>query len=430
MRIAFVNQPLGVLEVPDPGSSLSIWIYEVARRLAANHQVTVFSRTGRGQAPFEEFQGVSYRRINGRLDAWMAQRVGAIRRPNPRRPLCGSRLYYYFYTQAVARQLQRQQAQVIHLLNFSQFVPIFRKFNPHAKIVLHMQCEWLTQMDSPWIAPRLAQADCIMGCSKYITGKIQQRYPQLAHRCVTVYNGVDLGADTKLTANNAADGPRLLFVGRISPEKGLHVLVDAFKIIRKSLPQAHLDIVGPSWVCPAEFLADMDDAGLLEGLKPFFKGNYTQQLKDRLTRDLAGDVVFLGSAPHSRVMGYYRDCDMLINASLSDASAMPLAEAMGCGVAVVATTVGGTPEIVHDGQTGLLIPPDDAPALAQAITRLWRDPTLRESMGQAGRSRAELIFDWDKISNHVATVYDNLGQNEQLAPQTEHAAALSAGNEP
>ena len=92
-------------------------------------------------------------------------------------------------------------------------------------------------------------------------------------------------------------------------------------------------------------------------------------------------------------------------------------EAMACGAAVVAAAVGGIPEVVADGETGLLVPPDDAAALATAINTLLRDPARTAAMGARGRIRAEADFSWDRIARQTADLY------RQLAHAHAHAGA-------
>ena len=80
-------------------------------------------------------------------------------------------------------------------------------------------------------------------------------------------------------------------------------------------------------------------------------------------------------------------------------------EAMACGTAVVASKVGGIPEVVADGETGLLVPPDDPDALAESINALTRDRDRAKAMGAAGRERAQTQFDWGKIAGQTAELY-------------------------
>jgi len=81
---------------------------------------------------------------------------------------------------------------------------------------------------------------------------------------------------------------------------------------------------------------------------------------------------------------------------------------MACGTAVVASNVGGIPEVVADGETGLLVPPDEPKALADALNTLARDPERANAMGDAGRQRAISDFDWTSIASQTAKLYQEV----------------------
>jgi len=81
---------------------------------------------------------------------------------------------------------------------------------------------------------------------------------------------------------------------------------------------------------------------------------------------------------------------------------------MACGTAVAGSRTGGIPEVVADGETGLLVPPDDPRALAEALNALLRDPARARAMGQAGRKRAIAEFGWPAIAAQTAELYAEL----------------------
>jgi starch synthase len=92
-------------------------------------------------------------------------------------------------------------------------------------------------------------------------------------------------------------------------------------------------------------------------------------------------------------------------------------EAMACGTAVVGSQVGGIPEVVVDGETGLLVPPGDPAALAAALNALVLDPARAAAMGAAGRKRAVAEFGWDAIAAQTVQLYDSLlSQSETIGP--------------
>lgn len=322
-----------------------------------------------------------------------------------------SSLYHFGYAFQVATDLRKQKCDIVHILNYSQFVPVIRAFNPKIKIVLMMHCEWLTQLDRAMIEQRLRHADLAIGCSEYVTEKIRRRFPHLASRCQTVYDGVDIHrftskSDRIATKNNGAK--RLLFVGRVSPEKGLHVLLDAFQKVALRCPQAELEIVGGEAIVAEQLLVALSDDPRVKELTSFYRGSYFSHLRDKLPLWVATGVHFTGLVPNTDVVNYYRNSDVLINPSFSESFGMSLAEAMACRVPVVATRVGGMTEIVDEGKTGLLVDPGDAEALAEAILCLLSNEDMRKSMGKAGRKRVAELFSWERIAENLLSHYKNL----------------------
>lgn len=119
-----------------------------------------------------------------------------------------------------------------------------------------------------------------------------------------------------------------------------------------------------------------------------------------LQATLERQVAELGLTDQVRFLGYYpavatvlHAADLLVSPSLKEGMQVALLEAMAAGLPIVATAIGGTPDAVIEGETGLLVPPADSAALARAVTRLLTDTELRQRLGQAGRQRAEICFD-------------------------------------
>ena len=111
----------------------------------------------------------------------------------------------------------------------------------------------------------------------------------------------------------------------------------------------------------------------------------------------------------------YGEAQVAVVPSLYEGFSLPAIEAMSCGVAVVATTGGALPEVVGtDGETGLLVPPDDPGALAGAIARLLDDDALRARLGAAGRERVISRFTWQITAAGTAACYQALMKGEPL----------------
>lgn len=180
---------------------------------------------------------------------------------------------------------------------------------------------------------------------------------------------------------------QLLCVANCLPAKGIHILLDALHRVQDS--RLHLTVVGDDRVDPA----------------------YTRSLQRLLVRwALAPQVRFTGTVPWEAVARFYTGADMFVFPSLFEGFGIVLAEAMGFGVPIIASAAGAIPELVHHGENGLLVPPSDAGALAEAIAQLAADATLRHSLGQSGRARAERLPSWEQSAHAIWTLL-------QLQPQ-------------
>jgi len=159
---------------------------------------------------------------------------------------------------------------------------------------------------------------------------------------------------------------RIVFVGGEWERKGGPVLVEALRIVRGSFPDVTLDVVGDC--------KDISDPG----------------------------VRCHGRVPRERLGAYLLASDIFCLPSFSEPAAAALVEASGFALPVVATRVGGTPERVREGETGFLVEPGDARALADALLKLMRDPALARRMGAAGRRFVLEEFTWAATARRIA----------------------------
>jgi glycosyltransferase involved in cell wall biosynthesis len=436
MKIAFVHQPVSIISPKNVNSSVEIITYELASHLAKHNDVIVYAKKFHSQKEVESYQSVRYHRISVPLDEWhtiVSSALGkleahsgmhalsqAIRKffffRNIKRSLNASRWYYYTYALKVARHLRKEKCDIVHIHTFSQFVPIIRAFNPKIKIVLHMHCEWLTQFDFEMIESRLRCTDLIIGVSDYITKKIRLRFPHLAKRCQTLHNAADiksLGNESRQSALNKNNVKQLLFVGRVSPEKGVHVLIEAFQQVLGQYPQVQLKIVGQQGSLAIETLVALSVDSKEKDLKRFYSGNYISYLKNHLSSSEASQVSFLGVVPHRLLPKLYEESYICVVPSVcNEPGAVPVFEAMAMGCPLIATISGGTPEVVVDGKTGLLVERGNVSALAEAILRLLSDEELRESIAEAGREQVMKFYSWDKYVEKLLHLYKTVCSTE------------------
>ncbi len=185
---------------------------------------------------------------------------------------------------------------------------------------------------------------------------------------VVLPNGVDCDEFTPVE-RGLSETPTVLFVGWLIPEKGVFDLIDAARILRDRGTRFVLRLVGP------------------------FHGN-EPAVSVRVAAAGLADVVYAVGPLHSRreVLAAYHEADIFTLPSWAEGLPVAVLEAMACGLPVVASGVGGTPDLVEDGVSGLLVPPRNPQALADALERLLRDRNVRLGFGRAARARVESAF--------------------------------------
>jgi len=189
------------------------------------------------------------------------------------------------------------------------------------------------------------------------------------------------------------DRVRILCAARLVGSKGLDVLIDALAIVRRARPGMACLLHGRG-----------AGAGWIRGLVR------ARGLEDVLRIDAT-------VRPISQLPELYRSSDLYVQPSRSEPFGMAALEAMACGLPLVASATGGLRDLVEDGENGILVPANDAPALARALIRMVSEPELRRRMGERSRERARLRFSLDAVAGE----YDRL--LAMLGPAVEGARA-------
>lgn len=178
-----------------------------------------------------------------------------------------------------------------------------------------------------------------------------------------------------------ADGAVISYVGKLVSRKGVDTLVEALGILSSR-----------SGGCPRLVVAGI--------------GGLREPLEQRAAALGIGDrITWLGKVPHDDVGWVMSTGDVFVLPSLSEGLPTVVCEAMACGLPVVATAVDGTPEIVDDPATGLLVQPRDSEALAAALGRVLDDPVLRAAMGAEALRRSEADYTWAANARRMEDVY-------------------------
>ena len=176
---------------------------------------------------------------------------------------------------------------------------------------------------------------------------------------------------------------RLLFVGRFVPAKNLTLLIEAFDEVVDNHPDAELVLVGDG---------------------P--RRNQIERAVNR--RDLHSHVDFRGYVANENLPQLYRSASGFVLSSKTERYPITLLEAMSCGVPVVGPEIGAIPEIIDDGENGLLYPPDSTERLESAISKILSDEELRHFYSQNARNKATEKFDWKRQRDQLIRVYKSL----------------------
>jgi glycosyltransferase involved in cell wall biosynthesis len=426
VKIALLSQPRDAILTGGPQKgSVAIVLDALARRLAPSADVAIVAPRATGQPLTEEI--ATSLRVYRVPDRWrQLQRGLELARGLARSstPHIASPLYFPDYAARAARLLAREPPDIVHVMSFPQFAPALRRALPRAKLVLHLHDEIHMRLPAALAESRLRAFDAVVTCSAWLERSLKSRFPDLTRRIHHVGNGVDLDAFSPAPSRRAPERiGRLLFVGRISPERGVHLLVEALDGLRERYVDLSLDLVGAPGLLPYQLMQLIGHGPAAAALAFYGTGvlgqvrtqilaarhGYLDALEARLSASNRGALRLAGPLPHDRLADAYRAADVFVWPSLCEEPfGIPLVEAMACGLPVVATRSGGVADIVEHGVSGLLVERNDPAGLAEAIASLLDAPALRASMGSAGRARAEQLFGWEQAARRLAAVYGAL----------------------
>ena len=422
--MAFVGQPRDAIAASGPqrGSIASI-TWELASRLAQRHRVTVYAPLMPGQRPEESgADGVLVRRVPHVRRALHKAIDLATSLVGAHPPYFASSAFFRGYAAAVARRLARDPPDVVHIQVNSQFIPIVRRAVPAARIVFHTHDEFLTRLDPELISRRMAMTDAVVTCSDYITHRWREKFSRRAARVHTLWNGVDLERfrPPDVSAEPVAN-KQILYVGRLSPEKGVHILAQAFDRVLDEIPDARLSVMSSAGLLPSNQFELLDDDPYIAELTEFYGRGMFGRVRKQLLSARRGyiDTIWSGLRPEAReriefhdgfgsgdLPEIYRRASLLAAPALcAEPFGLPLAEAMASGLPVVASRSGGMPSIVEHGRTGFLVERGDVAGLAHVMASLLKEPEQLAAMSRASRMSAEARFGWHLVADRLEEIY-------------------------
>lgn len=214
---------------------------------------------------------------------------------------------------------------------------------------------------------------------------------------MTRFDGHESGAALRHDFDLPDNAPLVVMLSRLQKVKGVEYFLEAAARIRSRIPEAHFLLVGDAFIRPdprGEDMRAVDEASRVR---------------------IQNTAAKLGIADRLHLTGVRKDVPAVLAASavsvlpsLSEGTSNTLLESMAAGVPVVATAVGGTPEVIADGFNGLLVPPRDAESLANAICEILRDRSLSQRLGAEGRRTVATNYSMDRMVRETGDLYMNL----------------------
>lgn len=180
----------------------------------------------------------------------------------------------------------------------------------------------------------------------------------------------------------------LLFVGRISQGKGLHILIKSLQNLKEP---TRLAIIGP----------------------PDWDTNYYQNILKMIEKEKRKgkhEIKYLGAMDQTEIVGWYQKASLFILPSFIEGFPVTILEALACETPVIATPVGGVPEIIRNYETGILVPLNDPKTLAEAIQYLLENKDVRLKMGREGRKHVVKEYSLENVTKNLCTIYRQLSE--------------------
>jgi glycosyltransferase involved in cell wall biosynthesis len=219
-----------------------------------------------------------------------------------------------------------------------------------------------------------------------------------AERIAVVPHGISFDRDFQRPARRGTE-LTVVYLGRLENRKGTIDVLRAVPGVLRDVPEARFVLIGVD--------------------RPHCPGGRThaQYLEEEFPSEVRSRITLTGRLPDVDVDRWLQTADLFVAPSLYESFGLVFLEAMRWGTPVIGTRAGGIPEIVEDGESGILVPPSEPCQLAQAIAGLLRSEDRRRRLGEAGRHRVETIFSLDRMARQVADFYL---QTIQIRSEKDH----------
>lgn len=256
---------------------------------------------------------------------------------------------------------------------------------------LHPRNEWGYQR--PMIYRAIARADAYIALSAYERDYLINQWQIDGNKIAVIGAGVEMEpfvtADPHQLrrAHGVGSAPVVGFIGQQGANKGVDTLILAMKRVWQTVPQAWL---------------------LIAGAQTHYTPALQQLIQSELPPDKQQQIIYRHDFPEAEKPALFAACDVFAYPSRYESFGIAYVEAWAAGKPVIGCRAGAVPTVIDEGGDGLLVPVDDAAALAAALQKLLTAPDLRQQMGTAGRHKVQQRYTWEAITGQWRQVYESV----------------------
>ena len=368
-----------VVSIPPTGwGAVEKWIVEVVSRLNSKYHFKIISLPAKERMSIKntEFTYLSpFCTFFKKLSRAELNYIGKYLKTTPVRSYLNRKhMTSWSYVRYLKKEMKVHETDLFH---FHQRPEYLVYTQPKKPVIMHLhnRVEGLTKSYPlfPEFFKGIDMADMVVTVSKDLYSYYLKRGVEKS-KLELLYNGVDV---KRYVPKKKPPGIRLLFIGNFVPRKGIIYLIRSFREIKKHVPEAELHIVG----------------------RRNEKNEYVQQAR----KESIEDISFVDVVNENDLIRHFQEATMLVHPAVYEAFGMTLIEAMACGTPVIATRVGGIPEVL--GDSGILIKPKSPDSIAKAVIDLLDNRKKYDSLVKKGRARAVKYFSWETVSKNLDSLY-------------------------
>ncbi|MBN2440488.1 MAG: glycosyltransferase family 4 protein [Spirochaetales bacterium] len=381
---------------PTQGGAVETWVHEISKHFKLdNYEISIFSRPTTATDT-----DITYHYIRwSTMDRVFNKIKNRCSKKNPLRHIAKIQ-NVYAYSNKISRILKKKSFDIIYIHNEPNLINTL-KFPKGSRVVLHMHNNHLCDRALRFFYKKtIKKTDKVIFVSQFLRNEAEKIFPQYKNKFTTIYNGTDTELFKPYDRSNINEllsmikfdnnCKYILYTGRLNHDKGVHILIEAFKIVNKMREDLKLIICGTSW------------------FKNEKKDKYTRHL-EKIASPVKDSIIFTGFLSHDLLCYLYSAVDIFVFPALwQEPFGLVLIEAMAAETFVIASNVGAIPEIFRNEDPNTLFPSGNITELVKKLIYYLDNGEIRKQMAKALRHNVINNFTWEKVYNNVTSTFEEL----------------------